>query len=229
MQVSLWNSPGHVRHLFASDIAGPRFFREALLSVPPDAREGWWDLVMDGGTLAGDAIPEDGLDLPRGCTPYLPCPVQTALGAIEALQLGQDDVFVDVGSGIGRVTALAHFLTGVAAIGVEIQKQLVERADRIFKKLNRSRLVNVRGDAAELIRFLPTGTAYFLYCPCDGRRLDRIFMELEEIARTKKIRVCCVDMPPLQLDWLRPRPALDDSWTIYQSAPVHPSGSTPRH
>ena len=53
--------------------------------------------------------------------PYLPCPVDTLLRVIEHAPLGAADVFVDVGSGLGRAAALVHLLTGARAVGLEVQ------------------------------------------------------------------------------------------------------------
>jgi len=55
---------------------------------------------------------------------------------------------------------------------------------------------------------------FFLYCPFSGVRLERFLDDLEDIAQTREIRVCCVAMAPLE----RPRlakldpasPELDD-------------------
>ena len=38
------------------------------------------------------------------------------------------DVFVDVGSGLGRAAALVHLMTGARAIGLEVQPALVAAA-----------------------------------------------------------------------------------------------------
>ena len=47
---------------------------------------------------------------------------------IEHARIDATDVFVDIGSGIGRAAAIVHLLTGAKAIGVEIQPQLVRAA-----------------------------------------------------------------------------------------------------
>ena len=52
----------------------PEGFRSALAVVPPTERDAWLDLVLDTGEL-----PPDGDELPRGCTPYLPCSVSTLI------------------------------------------------------------------------------------------------------------------------------------------------------
>src|SRR5262245_48971326 len=94
----------------------PLAFRTALIAVPGAERQAWVVRVLG---LAD--IPQDGPDLPRGCVPYLPCSLETLLRMIEVAEIHSGDVFVDIGSGIGRVTALVHLLTGAGALGIEVQ------------------------------------------------------------------------------------------------------------
>src|SRR5689334_6805613 len=93
----------------------PAEFRAALAGVPREERDPWLDEVFGLGEL-----PDDGPDLPPGCVPYLPCAVDTVLRMIEHADVRAEDVFVDVGAGLGRAAALIHVATGAAAIGLEI-------------------------------------------------------------------------------------------------------------
>jgi len=215
VQSALRNAANLVRTLLLSNQAPPAIFRAKLDDIPPRDRDGWLDLLWDI-----DEIPEDDPALPRGCVPYLPCPVATVREALERANVTSDDVFVDVGSGTGRTTLLANLLTGAGCIGLEIQPALVEAARGRAAWLNLDRTRFVQGDAAELLRYITIGTVFFFYCPFSGERLDRVLDDLEAIARTRQIRICCVHMPPLERPWLvqlgSSSPALD----VYQSAPL---------
>ncbi|HEX5101594.1 MAG TPA: methyltransferase domain-containing protein, partial [Polyangiaceae bacterium] len=167
-----------------------------------------WDL---------DALPPDDPELPRGCVPYLPCSVATVLDAVEQAGVTSDDVFVDVGSGAGRAALLVHLKTGAACIGLEIQPALARTAQARADWLGLERLRFVAGDAAELIRFVPTGTVFFLYCPFSGARLDHFLDALEDVARARPIRVCCVDMPLIERPWLVRRPPTSSNLDVYDS------------
>lgn len=217
MEVEKWNCPSHVRYLLSNDLAGPRYLGAALQSIPGGHREAWWDRVFLGSDPSKDRIPDDCEDLPQGCVPYLPCPIDALLVAIGTLQLQPDDVLVDVGSGIGRTAALVHFLTGAAVLGLEIQRELAEEARRIAGELKRPRLTTVHADADEVIKYLPIGTAYILYCPFGGQRLVRLLLELERQARARRIRMSCIDMPPLDVPWLRSVCATHHSVRTYES------------
>jgi hypothetical protein len=152
--------------------------------------------------------------------PYLPCTVATALAAIQDAGVAPGDEFVDVGSGIGRVTLLAHLTTSASCFGLEIQAELVHSAQARANELRLSRLQFVAGDAAQTVRLLTRGTVFFLYCPFSGERLNRFFDGLEGIARRHPIRVCCVEMPALQLPWLTQLPSSSPAVHIYQSTHV---------
>jgi SAM-dependent methyltransferase len=181
-------------------------FRAALLDVPFDQRDAWIDRVLGLG-----ALPDDGAELPAGCVPYLPCAVDALIEAVDRADIGPDDVFVDVGSGVGRALAVVHLLSGAAAIGIEIQQPLVAAAREVTRAVS-SRIEHVHGDAVGAVR---AGTVYFLYCPFSGERLERMLDELAAVPRP--IRVCCVDLPLPERAWLV-EVAAAGGLSVYRSA-----------
>lgn len=190
----------------------PSAFRAALLGVPPAERDAWVDRVLGLGDL-----PEDGPALPRGCVPYLPCPVDALLRMVEEAPVTASDVFVDVGSGLGRAAVLVHLLTGAAAVGLEIQPGLVRAARNLAAHLQLSRVAFVEGDAAEHAGLIPIGSVFFLYCPFSGERLAKVLAHLEPIARTRTIRVGCVDLPLPPCSWLALEPPRSGDLAIHRS------------
>jgi SAM-dependent methyltransferase len=187
-------------------------FRAALLSVPPTERDAWLDRVFGLSTL-----PDDGPDLPRGCVPYFPCSVDALLRMVEQAGVLSSDVFVDVGSGLGRAAAFVHLLTGAGVIGIEIQSGLVRAARDLATRLVVSRVSCIQGDAAKLTGFITIGSIFFLYCPFSGNRLVNVLVDLESIARTRMIRICCLDLPLPPCPWLTPEPRLSGDLAIYRS------------
>ena len=175
----------------------PASVRAAITSVPSAERDAWLDRVFEL-----DELPDDGPDLPRDCVPYLPCSVDALLRVVEHAGVQPSDVFVDVGSGLGRAAALVHLLTGAPAIGLEIQRALVQASRELTARMKLSRLSFVEGDAARLTGYIVIGSVFFLNCPFSGERLKRVLDELEAIARTRPIRVCCVDLPLPPRPWL---------------------------
>lgn len=191
--------------------AAAQQLRASLDALPSRERDAWLDALF-----GIDAYPPQEADLPRGCVPYLPCPVDVLLRAVDQAGITSRDVFVDIGSGLGRSTALAHFLTGAGAIGIEIQAELAARARALAQGFHATRLATVVGDAAEFVRFVQVGTVFFLYCPFSGARLDRVLEHLEAIARTRVIQLCCVQMAELERSWLE-RTWADAELSIYRS------------
>ena len=188
-------------------------FRATLAGLPASERDACVDKALGFGEL-----PEDGPALPSGCVPYLPCPVDALLRLVEHAPVRAADVFVDVGSGVGRAAALVHLLTGARAVGIEIQPPLVAAARAHATRLRLPDLSFVEGDAVERAAALAAGTVFLLYCPFSGDRLAQLLDLLEPVARARPIRVCCVDLPLPARDWLTlaasPSPAL----AIYRGA-----------
>jgi hypothetical protein len=175
-------SAAWIRSLLVHTPAAPAVFRATLMQVPARERDAWLDLV-----LGLEAIPEDGPELPRGCVPYLPCAVDTLLRMVEQPGVRASDVFVDVGSGLGRAAVLVHLLTGASAIGLEIQSGLVHTARDLTMRLSGLRYAPVEGDAVRLTGYITIGSVFLLYCPFGGKRIEQVLDDLEGIAaRTQR-------------------------------------------
>jgi hypothetical protein len=185
------------RSLIERGLHDPATFRAALLEVPPAVRDRWVDAVLGLGD-----IPDDGPELPRGCVPYLPCSVDVLLRMVDQTPIRGSDVFVDVGSGLGRAAMLVHLLTGAGAIGLEIQPALALASRGLASRLGLSRVSSIDGDATKLTGCMTTGTVFFLYCPFGGHRLAKVLADLEPIARTRTIRICSVELPLPTCPWL---------------------------
>lgn len=191
--------PEEMRGALSLGEVSPAAFRAALTGVPAAERDVWLDRVLGLGEL-----PADGPELPRGCVPYLPCSVDALLRTIDLAEIQASDVFVDVGSGVGRAAALTHFATGAAVIGLEVQAALVRSSRELAARLNARRLTFIHGDAVELTAQLTTGTVFFFYCPFSGTRLDRALEHLRRASDPRPLRVCSVDLPLPAAPWLEP-------------------------
>jgi SAM-dependent methyltransferase len=142
--------------------------------------------------------------------------------------MGPEDVFVDLGSGLGKVALLAALLTPARVVGVELQGDLVDRA-RLAATTLGVEVSFVEGDMRE-IRL--DGTAFYLYAPCTPRALGAVIARLREVAERRAIVVGALGIE-LRADWLVPRDA-DSFWlSIYDSvlpdvpARVAPPSSLP--
>lgn len=173
-------------------------FRRAYARVDVARRERFVDRVLGLSTW-----PDDGDDLPRGCVPYLPSALVVLEEALRRARVGPRDVFVDVGSGVGRALAVAHLLTGAGAIGLEVQGALADRALAMAARVGLPRVRTVRGDATSTIGFMTTGTVFYFFCPFGGARLARTIDALEPLARARPLALCFVDVVVPERAWLR--------------------------
>lgn len=192
--------------------------RAALAGVPARERDAWVDRALGLG-----APPDDGPALPRGCVPYLPCPVDALLRLTEHAPVRASDVFIDVGAGAGRAAALVHLLTGASVVGLEVQPELVTAARELAARLCLPRVSFVEGDAPQLTAALATGSVFFLYCPFSGERLAQLLASLEPAARAREIRVCCLDLPLPPCSWLEPMPPEWPDLALYLSTCRRPA------
>jgi SAM-dependent methyltransferase len=190
----------------------PPAFRGVLAQTPFLERDAWVDRV-----LGIEDIPEDSEALPRGCVPYLPCSANILLQLAEGGFLQPSDVFVDIGAGVGRAAILAHLLTGARAVGVEIQPALIKAARGIAASLGLSGVSFVEGDATQAVETFSLGSMFFLYCPFSGERLMTLLSSLQKIASTRRIYVCCIDLPLPEQRWLEPVCTSSMDFDLYQS------------
>jgi SAM-dependent methyltransferase len=112
---------------------------------------------------------------------YSPVPYDTAKRLIGYLRLGPDDVFVDLGCGKGRVCFLAAFHKIKKAIGVDIDKELVDMARENLRtaKMEHAPITFTHADVAV---FDPLdGTVFFMYNPFGYRTLGNV---IENIRRS---------------------------------------------
>jgi SAM-dependent methyltransferase len=97
----------------------------------------------------------DGFDIPshdvravarsKGSSTYGELMPAATLRLFEALELDRDDVFYDLGAGVGKVVLLAAATTPVGrAIGVELARSRCDQAERAFAAARRAGLATGR-------------------------------------------------------------------------------------
>lgn len=189
-------------------------FREALLAVPPRDRDVWVDAQLGLG-----AAPGDDATLPRGCVPYLPCPVDAIVRGLAMAEVTADDVVVDVGSGVGRAALLVRQLTGATVVGLEIQPSLVRASRTAIARANVDRVTILEGEATALAATTTEASVFFLYCPFSGARIERLLDAIAPHAAARQIRVCTVDVPLPPRPWLIPASDVSADVVVFRSTP----------
>ena len=120
--------------------------------------------------------------------PYQPTPVRHILDAIAATKLGEDDIFVDLGSGLGHVPLLVSMVTGAQCLGIEVQAAYVASARECAQNLHLNRIEFVTQDAREAD--LSRGTVFYLYSPFKGSILTDVLRALRMESMRRSITIC---------------------------------------
>jgi precorrin-6B methylase 2 len=137
--------------------------------------------------LLGDAVPAAQRPLEPEMVPYQPTPVRVVLALLAHARVTSDDVFFDVGCGLGQVPMLANLLTGATAVGVEYEPAYCEYARRRVIDLNLND-VSLRNEDACAANY-SDGTVFFLYTPARGAMLDAVLERIRIQTLGREIRV----------------------------------------
>jgi SAM-dependent methyltransferase len=165
-----------------------------LESQPEAARDAWVERL-----LGLPSVPDTGSGELIG---HHLSGVGALLQLIREVPIRADDVFVDIGSGLGKATLLTHLVTGAAVVGLERELALVEAARERAGDLDLTGVSYVHGDARERV---PEGSVYYLYLPFTGAALEAAMARLEEATRGRQVRVCTLGLDLAHWPWLRPR------------------------
>ena len=151
---------------------------------------------------------------------YQPTPVRHILDLVAACNFSSDDVLVDLGSGLGHVPSLVSILTGIRALGIEVQPSYVASAQQCSRSLLLKNVRFICNDARSTD--LSSGTVFYLYSPFAGSVLGEVLECLKSESNKRKIRVCtlgpCTNDFAKQF-WLESLTLVDpEQITVFQTA-----------
>lgn len=147
----------------------------------------WRDELVSGILQFSEPGELDSYRLPE-MVPFQPTPVRHILDLIDANLLSEDDVFVDIGSGLGHVPLLVSTLAGVRSVGIEVQAPYVASAQECAQSLRLSRVRFVTADARAAD--LSSGTVFYLYTPFEGSILTDMLSRLRSESMSRLIKIC---------------------------------------
>jgi Histone methylation protein DOT1 len=119
---------------------------------------------------------------------YQPTPARHIFTLMRETALTGDDVFVDLGSGLGHVPLLVSICTAPRSIGIEVEASYVGRARACARRLHLSGAEFVAEDARDAD--LSSGTVFYLYTPFSGSMLRCVLDRLRGEGASRTIRVC---------------------------------------
>jgi hypothetical protein len=128
--------------------------------------------------------------------------VAAIVQALAEVPVEPDDVFFDLGSGLGKVALLAHLLTGATARGARLGVA--------------AHVTWIEGDARTTE--LDSGTVFYLYAPFTGAALADVLGRLARVAAQHAIVICALGIDlARQAPWLVARPTTSFWLTVYDS------------
>jgi predicted amidohydrolase len=171
---------------------------------PGQPHYGYEDLDgLIAGVFLTQPAPEETLERQPGMIRYQPTPASVILELIDQVNFSADDVFYDLGSGLGQVVDLVNILTGVRCVGVEYQPAYCSYAAQMAEELG-LRDVNFINTDARYVEY-GEGTVFFMFNPFGGRIFDAVMGKLRTQAQKRTITICsygsCTE-PISELPWL---------------------------
>ena len=149
---------------------------------------GYDDLdVLINRLLGGSEMPVPTIGLTAEMVEFYKTPVRVILELVERVSFGPEDVFFDLGSGLGQTVMLVNILAGVMAKGIEIEPAYCEYARACAAAHGLPDVEFIEGDVRNLD--LSTGTVFFLFTPFKGSLLAEVMERLRALASTRVIQV----------------------------------------
>jgi predicted amidohydrolase len=156
--------------------------------------------------------PEETLEREPGMVRYQPTPASVILELVDQVPIKPDDIFYDLGSGLGLVAILVNLLTGIRCVGIEYQPTYSLFADQIAKEFSLSGVTFLTAYVQEVD--LSGGTIFYLFNPFGGLIFDTVLEKIENLAKKKTITICsygpCTEQIA-KLPWL----AIKDQKTVH--------------
>ena len=146
-----------------------------------------------------------------GMVRYEPTPASVILELTERIAFTADDVFYDLGSGLGKVTILVHLLTGARCEGVEYQPDFCAYADQQTRALNLNSVTYQNADARHAN--YADATVFFFFNPFGGEIFTTVLERLRLEAQQRELRICSYgssSKPLSELSWLERKPPINE-------------------
>jgi SAM-dependent methyltransferase len=161
--------------------------------------------VFVNGIMGIGQTPEETIILQSGMIGYIPTPACAIFALLEHARLDANDIFYDLGSGLGRVALLVGLLTPAQARGIEIEPAFCAYAQQCAQTLRLPRVSFINGDVREAD--YADGTLFFMYTPFTGRMLQEVLAQLQQVSHRGVIRIAaygpCTPHVAAQ-SWLQP-------------------------
>ena len=172
--------------------------------------------ILINGLFHAEAMPEQTLPLEPEMVYFQKTPARVVFELVEHYPFSREDVFFDLGSGLGQVAMLINLLTGVSAKGIEFEPAFCDYAGNCAAELHLPNVTFINADARKTD--YSEGTVFFMYTPFRGEILRDVLALLRKESLHRKITLVtygpCTAEVALQ-NWLIPAtPAGKDMYRL---------------
>ena len=169
------------------------------------------DLFING-LMPLQTMPEQTKDLEPEMVYYQKTPARIVFELVEKSHFMKEDVFFDLGSGLGQVAILVNLLTGITVKGIEFEPAFCNYAKGCAAELNLTHLEFINVDARKAD--YSEGTIFFMFTPFRCEMMQEVLEMLRKEALRRKIKIItygpCTARVALQ-NWLCPLAPIDDN------------------
>jgi SAM-dependent methyltransferase len=143
--------------------------------------------VFLNGLLTNQKLPVETRQREPGMVFYQKTPARIILNLISKSTFEPDDVFFDLGSGLGQAVILVNLLSGIKCKGVEYEPAFCRYAKFNAEDLNLSDLEFINEDAR--YADCSSGNVFFMYTPFEGSIMDDVLQKLKKESENRKIKI----------------------------------------
>jgi SAM-dependent methyltransferase len=139
------------------------------------------------GLFSFQIMPEQTRKLEPEMVYYQKTPARIVFELVEKSDFKKEDVFFDLGSGLGQAAILVSLLAGITVKGVEFEPAFCNYARYCAAELNLSNVTFINADAREAD--YAEGTVFFMFTPFKGEMLQEILELLRKEALQRRIKI----------------------------------------
>ena len=148
-------------------------------------------------------MPEQSKSLEPEMVFYQKTPARMIFELVKKAGSAKNDVFFDIGSGLGQVAMLVNLLTGIRTVGVEFDPAFCKYSEECAITLGLQDVAFFNVDAREAD--YSEGTVFFMYTPFSGKMLQGVSDLLRKESLKRQVRIitygpCTAEVA--RQDWL---------------------------
>lgn len=165
-------------------------------------------------------MPEQSKPLEPEMVFYQKTPARVVFELVKKAGFKKDDVFFDIGSGLGQVVMLVNLLAGIRTVGVEFDPAFCKYSEECAALLGLQNIDFISADAR--VVDYSVGTVFFMYTPFRGKMLQDVLEILRKESLQREIRIitygpCTSEVA--ERDWLHLASPQNQSHAEFISSP----------